>query len=77
MLPSSIGSSFGKGVLSVPVARDCGANKKTEPRRSHLEQLNLKKVGPLCKDLPANPCREMVAGELCPPLSNHLKAKLV
>ncbi|MDR2161481.1 MAG: hypothetical protein LBO77_04995 [Desulfovibrio sp.] len=42
-----------------------------------LEQFNFKKVGLLGKDLPANPCREMLAGELGPPLSNHLKAKLV
>jgi hypothetical protein len=43
----------------------------------YLERFNFEKVGQLCKDLPANPCREMVAGERCSPLSNHLKAKLV
>jgi hypothetical protein len=41
------------------------------------EQFNFEKVELLCKDLPVNPCRAMVAGELCSPLSNHLKAKLV
>jgi hypothetical protein len=42
-----------------------------------LEQFNFEKVGLLGKDLLATPCREMVAGGLGPPLSNHLKATLV
>jgi hypothetical protein len=28
------------------------------------------KFGLLCKDLPANPCREMFAGGLCSPLAS-------
>ena len=35
---------------------------KTAPLR--LEQMNIENVHLLCKDLPANPCREIVAGEL-------------
>jgi hypothetical protein len=31
----------------------------------------------LCKDLLANPCREMLAGGLCPPLRKHFKRKLL
>jgi hypothetical protein len=41
------------------------------------EQSNFEKVRLLCKDLLANNCREMLVGGLCPPLSNHLKAKVV
>jgi hypothetical protein len=37
-----------------------------------LEQINWKKVYPPCKDLSANPCREMLAGGLRPPLRKHL-----
>jgi len=40
-----------------------------------LEQFNFEKVGLLCKDLFANPCREMLAGELCSPSGNHFKVK--
>jgi hypothetical protein len=32
-----------------------------------LEQCNFEKVGPLGKDLPANPCRETGAGGFCQP----------
>jgi len=32
-----------------------------------LERFNIENVQPLGKDLPANPCREFVAGGLCPP----------
>jgi hypothetical protein len=31
----------------------------------------------LCKDLLANPCREMLAGGLCPPLRKQFKRKLL
>jgi len=40
-----------------------------------LEQFNSEKAGLLCKDLLANPCREMLAGEFCSPLGRHFKAK--
>ena len=43
--------------------------------RIPLEQIIIENVHLLCKDLFANPCREMLAGGLCPPLSKHLKAK--
>jgi hypothetical protein len=42
-----------------------------------LEQINFETVCLLCKDLPANPCREMLAGGLCPPLSKHFKRKML
>ena len=38
-----------------------------------LEQINFEKVYLLCKDLRANPCHEMIVGELGSPLSKHLK----
>jgi hypothetical protein len=41
------------------------------------EQINIEKVYLLCKDLLANPCREMLAGGLCPPLSKHFKCKML
>jgi hypothetical protein len=44
---------------------------------SMLEQINFEKVYLLCKDLPANPCREMLAGGLCLPLSKHFKRKML
>ena len=31
----------------------------------------------LCKDLPANPCREMLVGGFCPALRKHLKRKML
>ena len=34
-----------------------------------IEQFNFEKIKLLCKDLPANPCREMLVGGLCPPTS--------
>jgi hypothetical protein len=42
-----------------------------------LEQINFEKVYLLCKDLFTNPCREMLAGELCSPLSKHFKRKML
>jgi hypothetical protein len=42
-----------------------------------LERTNSEKVYPLRKDLPANPCREMLVGGLCPPYSKHLKRKML
>jgi hypothetical protein len=38
--------------------------------------MNIENVYLLCKDLPANPCREIVAGGLCPPSSDNLKRKM-
>jgi hypothetical protein len=35
------------------------------------------KFGLLCEDLLANPCRKMLAGGLCPPLSKHFKRKML
>jgi hypothetical protein len=35
-----------------------------------LEQINIENVHLLCKDLPANPCHEIVVGGICPPLSD-------
>ena len=40
-----------------------------------LEQINFEKVYLLCKDLSANPCHEMLVGELGLPLSKHFKVK--
>jgi hypothetical protein len=42
-----------------------------------LEQINFEKVYLLCKDLSANPCHEMLVGELCLPLSKHFKVKML
>ena len=42
-----------------------------------LEQINFEKVYPLCKDLYANPCHEMLVGELGLPLSKHYKVKML
>jgi hypothetical protein len=44
---------------------------------AHLEQINFEKVYLLYKDLPANPCHEMLAGELGSPLSKHFKVKML
>jgi hypothetical protein len=41
------------------------------------EQFTNKTSELLCKDLFANPCREMLAGGLCPPLSKHFKRKIL
>ena len=41
-----------------------------------LEQINFEKVY-LLKDLPANPCHEMLVGELGSPLSKHFKVKML
>jgi hypothetical protein len=41
-----------------------------------LERINFEKVYPLCKDLQANPCHEMLVGELGSPLSKHFKVKM-
>ena len=49
---------------------------KTELVRS-LEQINFEKVYLLCKDLPANPCHEMLVGELGSPLRKHFKVKML
>jgi len=45
--------------------------------KSILEQINFEKVYLLCKDLSANPCREMLVGELGLPLSKHFKVKML
>jgi hypothetical protein len=42
-----------------------------------LEQFNLEKAGPLRKDLFANPCGEMPAVGLCPPVGRHFKRKVL
>jgi hypothetical protein len=47
------------------------------PAGSLLEQFNFEKVGLLCKDLLANSCREMLAGELCSPSSKYFKRKML
>ena len=44
---------------------------------ARLERINFEKVYPLCKDLPANPCHEMLVGELGSPLSKHFKVKML
>jgi len=44
---------------------------------TQLKQINVEKVYPLCKGLSANPCQETLAGELCLPLSKHLKVKML
>jgi len=41
------------------------------------EQSNFEKAYLLCKDLSANPCHEMLVGELFLPLSKHLKVKML
>jgi hypothetical protein len=37
-----------------------------------IEQINFEKVYLLCKDLFANPCRQLGVGELGSPLSDYL-----
>jgi hypothetical protein len=41
-----------------------------------LERFNFEKFELLCKDLLANPCREMLSGGLCPPPAKHFKRKM-
>ena len=45
--------------------------------RDQLEQINFEKVYLLCKDLSVKPCRADALGELCLPLSKHLKVKML
>jgi len=40
-----------------------------------VERINFEKVYPLRKGLQANPCHEMLVGELGSPLSKHCKVK--
>jgi hypothetical protein len=40
-----------------------------------LEPFNFEKAQPLCKDLSANPCREMLVDGLCPSYNKHFKRK--
>jgi hypothetical protein len=47
------------------------------PVSAEMEHFNFEKVGLLCKDLLANPCREMLAGELYSPSSKHFKRKIL
>jgi hypothetical protein len=42
-----------------------------------LEQFNFEKARLRGKDLLANHCREMLAGELCSPSSKHFKRKML
>ena len=42
-----------------------------------LEQINFEKVYLLCKDLLANPCHEMLVGELGSPFSKYFKVKML
>ena len=50
----------------------------TQPEgKKPLEQITFEKIYLLCKDLSANPCHEMLVGELCLPLSEHLKVKML
>jgi hypothetical protein len=51
------------------------APRKTQLQ--YLEQINFEKVYLLCKDLPANPCHEMLVGELGSLLSKHFKVKML
>ena len=46
-------------------------------RATQLEQISFEKVYLLCKDLSANPCHEMLVGELGLPLSKHFKVKML
>jgi hypothetical protein len=39
----------------------------------NLELLAIENSKTLCKNLPANPCREIGVGWLCQPLSDNLK----
>ncbi len=43
--------------------------------RSKLEQFTIEMSELLSKDLSSNPCREIVVGELCSPLSDYFKRK--
>ena len=42
-----------------------------------IEQSTFEKVHLLCKGLPANPCHEMLVGELGSPLNRHSKVKML
>jgi hypothetical protein len=42
-----------------------------------LERFNFEKAELICKDLLVNPCRKMLAGELCSPSSKHFKRKML
>jgi hypothetical protein len=54
-----------------------GKPRPPEAIQRVLEQMNIENVHLLCKDLPANPCHEIVAGGLCPPLSDNLKVNVL
>jgi hypothetical protein len=45
--------------------------------RAEDRAVQLFKVVPLGRDLRTNPCREMLAGGLCPPSSKHFKRKIL
>jgi hypothetical protein len=48
--------------------QDVGTDFSVAPQNQiALEQIDIENVYLLCKDLPANPCRGIGAGGLCPP----------
>jgi hypothetical protein len=49
-------------------------SKKILDVDSELEQINFEKAYLLCKDLPANPCREMLAGGRKPTVKQAFQA---
>ena len=57
--------------VSQILAAKWGTSKLCLPSSDHLKRYLL------CKDLHANPCHEMLVGELGSPLSKHFKVKML
>jgi len=66
-----------EGCACFIIQRRCGVVRGRLLAYTFLEQINFEKVYLLCKDLQTNPCHEMLVGELCLPLSKHLKVKIL
>jgi len=65
----------GLGEVRAALGEPGAAGRAAERILQDLERINVEKVYPLSKDLSANPCHEMIVGELSSPLSKHLKVK--
>ena len=59
------------------VVHRTGFSEKSNKIIAILEQINFEKLYLLCKDLSANPCHEMLVGELSLPLNKHFNVKML
>jgi hypothetical protein len=67
-MPCRVRVYFGDNTVPIPAGH---AKSKAAPGQ---EQCNFVDVELLCKDLPANPCREIVAGGLSPAVKRQSQA---